>query len=79
VEQPLRIAELAAHWLAQAWCARTVFNLKLPMKKRYQEVQRCLARIDDILREAGVAYMLSCKQLYHDREEVTVYLRRRTE
>jgi 23S rRNA (cytidine2498-2'-O)-methyltransferase len=79
VEQPLRIAELAAQWLAQGWCARTIFNLKLPMKKRYQEVQRCLARIDEILHEAGVAHTLACRQLYHDREEVTVYLRRRTE
>lgn len=79
VEQPRRIAELAARWLAQGWCAATIFNLKLPMKKRYQEVQLCMARIGEMLSEAGVAYTLSCKQLYHDREEVTVYLRRRTE
>jgi 23S rRNA (cytidine2498-2'-O)-methyltransferase len=79
VEQPLRIAELAARWLALGWCARTIFNLKLPMKKRYQEVRRCLARIGEILREADIAYTLSCKQLYHDREEVSVYLRRREE
>ena len=73
VEQPIRIADLAARWLAQGWCERTVFNLKLPMKKRYMEVQRCLGRIDEVLRQAGVDYRLQCKQLYHDREEVTVY------
>jgi 23S rRNA (cytidine2498-2'-O)-methyltransferase len=78
VEQPLRIAALAAQWLARGWCTHTIFNLKLPMKRRYQEVQRCLAHIDRSLREAGVAYLLGCKQLFHDREEVTVYLRRRT-
>jgi 23S rRNA (cytidine2498-2'-O)-methyltransferase len=77
VEQPIRIAELAAYWIARGWCARTIFNLKLPMKKRYQEVRRCVARIDALLHEAGVGYELGCKQLYHDREEVTVYLRRR--
>jgi 23S rRNA (cytidine2498-2'-O)-methyltransferase len=77
VEQPIRIADLAARWLAQGWCERTLFNLKLPMKKRYEEVRRCLARIGEVLGGAGVSYRLSCKQLYHDREEVTVYVQRR--
>jgi 23S rRNA (cytidine2498-2'-O)-methyltransferase len=76
VEQPIRIADLAARWIALGWCAHAVFNLKLPMKKRYQEVQRCLAHIDEALRTAAVTYHIACKQLYHDREEVTVYLRR---
>jgi 23S rRNA (cytidine2498-2'-O)-methyltransferase len=79
VEQPIRIADLAARWVARSWCAHAIINLKLPMKKRYQEVQRCLAHIDEALRAAGVVYQVACKQLYHDREEVTVYLRRRTE
>jgi 23S rRNA (cytidine2498-2'-O)-methyltransferase len=77
VEQPLRVAELAGQWLARGWCEHAIFNLKLPMKKRYQEVRRCLAHIDGLLREAGVAHTMACKQLYHDREEVTVYVRRR--
>ena len=77
VEQPIRIAELAAQWLARAWCTHTIFNLKLPMKKRYQEVRRCLAHIDERMLESGIVYALACKQLYHDREEVTVYLYRR--
>ncbi len=75
VEQPIRVAELVAHWLAEGVCHHAVFNLKLPMKKRYQEVQRCLTRVDDIVRGAGLDYVMACKQLYHDREEVTVYLR----
>jgi 23S rRNA (cytidine2498-2'-O)-methyltransferase len=75
VEQPVRIAELAARWLVRGWCNRAIFNLKLPMKKRYQEVRRCLARIDSLLRGAGIAYDLSGKQLYHDREEITLYIR----
>lgn len=76
VEQPLRVAQLAARWLAEGWCRHTVFNLKLPMKKRYHEIGVCLAAIDETLAGAGVHYHLACKQLYHDREEVTVYLRR---
>jgi len=76
VEQPIRVAELAARWSAADLCRHSIFNLKLPMKKRYQEIQRCLALMHDILSDAGVDYRLACKQLYHDREEVTVYLRR---
>jgi 23S rRNA (cytidine2498-2'-O)-methyltransferase len=34
VEQPRRIAELIAQWLATGACKRAIFNLKLPMKKR---------------------------------------------
>jgi len=71
VEQPRRIAELIARWLAQGWCRRAVFNLKLPMKKRYEEVERCLAIVADAAN--GRSIDLRAKQLYHDREEITVF------
>ncbi len=74
VESPMRTAELVAHWFSQAWCNRAIFNLKLPMKKRWQELGRCLNLIRVRLGEAGVPHTLRAKQLYHDREEVTVYL-----
>jgi 23S rRNA (cytidine2498-2'-O)-methyltransferase len=74
VESPIHTAELAARWLAQGWCQRSIFNLKLPMKKRWQELKRCLDLIDSHLAEAGVKYKIRARQLYHDREEVTVYL-----
>ena len=51
-----------------------MFNLKLPMKKRHAEVERCAALIHDTLRRARVPATLALKQLYHDREEVTGYL-----
>jgi 23S rRNA (cytidine2498-2'-O)-methyltransferase len=75
VEQPLRVAERMATWLAEGWCRRTIFNLKLPMKKRYTEVQRCF----DAMRAAmpGQDLELRGKQLYHDREEITVFAQRR--
>lgn len=73
VEQPARIADLAARWLADGWCRCSIFNLKLPMKKRYQEVQQCLATVRARLDATGRPYRLACKQLYHDREEVTVF------
>ncbi len=75
VESPSRIARLAARWVAEGWCRETIFNLKLPMKKRYEEVVRCRGIIDEAL--GGRGYYLRVKQLYHDREEVTAYLARR--
>ena len=75
VESPSRIARLAARWIAERWCRETIFNLKLPMKKRYEEVERCRALIDEAL--GGGGYFLRMKQLYHDREEVTAHLARR--
>ena len=47
------------------------------MKKCYQQVRRCLARIDALLRAEGIAYALSGKQLDHDCEEVTLLIRSR--
>lgn len=76
VEQPARVADLAARWLGEGWCHHAVFNLKLPMKKRYQEVEQCLARVRERLEAAGRPFRLACKQLYHDREEVTVFASR---
>jgi 23S rRNA (cytidine2498-2'-O)-methyltransferase len=75
VEQPIRIARLAARWLSEGWCRQTIFNLKLPMKQRYAEVRRCLDEIETCLQAASLSYRLAAKQLYHDREEITVYVR----
>jgi len=75
VEQPRRIASLVARWIAEGWCRRAMFNLKLPMKKRYDEVRLCLSLLRE---EAGADLDLRAKQLYHDREEITVFARKRT-
>jgi 23S rRNA (cytidine2498-2'-O)-methyltransferase len=72
VESPSRIATLAARWIAQGWCSETVFNLKLPMKKRWEEVERCRGIIAGALE--GRPYRLRIKHLYHDREEVTAWI-----
>ncbi|MEP6484060.1 MAG: 23S rRNA (cytidine(2498)-2'-O)-methyltransferase RlmM [Rudaea sp.] len=70
VEQPRRIAALIAQWLADGLCRYTVFNLKLPMKKRFEETRLCL----DIV--GAHASDVRARQLYHDREEITVFARR---
>ncbi len=77
VEQPSRIAPVMADWLATGRCRRSIFNLKLPMKKRHEEVERCRNLIDQRMRAAGLKYVLRIKHLYHDSEEVTCYLTRR--
>jgi 23S rRNA (cytidine2498-2'-O)-methyltransferase len=70
VEQPRRVAARVAQWLQQGWCRRALFNLKLPMKKRWEETKLCL----DLLAErAGRPLEIRARQLYHDREEITVY------
>jgi len=72
VEQPRRVATTIAGWLADGACRQAIFNLKLPMKKRWDEVQLCFA----ILRDAvGARLELRARQLYHDREEITVFAR----
>ena len=77
VLQPIRIADLVARWIGEGSARRAIFNLKLPMKKRYDEVQRCAQRMLEITERAGVKVDLAIRQLYHDREEVTGYLARK--
>lgn len=70
VEKPARVTERMATWLREGWCKRAVFNLKLPMKRRWQETQLCLQHLRD---DTGLELDIRARQLYHDREEITVY------
>lgn len=70
VEQPRRVAERMGEWFGNGWCRHTVFNLKLPMKKRWDETMLCL---DIFQQQAGRALTVRARQLYHDREEITVF------
>ncbi|MFG0413539.1 23S rRNA (cytidine(2498)-2'-O)-methyltransferase RlmM [Pseudomonas sp. zjy_8] len=76
VEKPARTASMIETWLGEGLCREAVVNLKLPMKQRYAEVRRLLERIASGLAERGMKVSIGCKQLYHDREEVTCHLRR---
>ncbi|MEK1943043.1 MAG: 23S rRNA (cytidine(2498)-2'-O)-methyltransferase RlmM [Pseudomonas sp.] len=76
VEKPARNAALLETWIGEGHCREAVVNLKLPMKQRYAEVKRLLERIEEGFKARGVRASIRCKQLYHDREEVTCHLRR---
>lgn len=70
VEQPRRVAERMATWFREGWCRHAVFNLKLPMKKRWDETRLCL---DLFAEQSRRPVRVRAKQLYHDREEITVF------
>lgn len=74
VDKPARVMSMVERWLLQRWCREAVFNLKLPMKKRWEEVDWCLEGLAQRLDEAGVRARIRCRHLYHDREEVTVHV-----
>ena len=63
-------------WLGEGLCREAVVNLKLPMKQRYAEVRRLLDRMEATFKVRKIRVSIACKQLYHDREEVTCHLRR---
>ncbi len=75
IEKPQRVAKLMSEWLLHGHCKEAMFNLKLPMKGRYQQVTDDLQTIKDAFSEHKVKYELYAKHLYYDREEVTVHAR----
>jgi 23S rRNA (cytidine2498-2'-O)-methyltransferase len=76
VEKPAKVTELIAKWLINGWCREAIFNLKLPMKKRYEEVKQNLQSLTKELHNNQINVQIQAKQLFHDREEVTVHVQR---
>jgi 23S rRNA (cytidine2498-2'-O)-methyltransferase len=77
IEQPQRVAALIIEWFTGGYTKRAIFNLKLPMKKRVAALSDALGSIRKSLDAKGISYKLEAKQLYHDREEVTIFLARK--
>ncbi len=75
IEKPQRVAKLMSEWLLRGYCKEAIFNLKLPMKGRYQQVTEDLQTIKDTFGKFNVKYELYAKHLYYDREEITVHAR----
>jgi len=76
VEKPQMVVKRMAHWFVQGWTDRAVFNLKLPMKKRFGIVSEALEDFLEELDRHNIQVELKARQLYHDREEITVYAAR---
>ena len=73
-ERPLHVSRLIARWFINRHCSNAIFNLKLPMKKRLPAVQECVNLIHHQLSKANINHTIQEKQLYHDREEITVFI-----
>jgi len=71
-ERPLHVSRLIARWFTSGYCHNAIFNLKLPMKKRYLCVEESLQLIRSELQAAHIHADIRARQLYHDREEITV-------
>ncbi|MGF1684493.1 23S rRNA (cytidine(2498)-2'-O)-methyltransferase RlmM [Photobacterium minamisatsumaniensis] len=76
IEKPARVAHLMGDWMIKAWAKEAIFNLKLPMKGRYDEVLQDIENLKEYMTKNGVKFKLQAKHLYHDREEITVHIQR---
>ncbi|MGF1695042.1 23S rRNA (cytidine(2498)-2'-O)-methyltransferase RlmM [Vibrio lamellibrachiae] len=74
IEKPSRVAQLMGEWIISGWAKEAIFNLKLPMKGRYDEVLQDIENLKQFLEENNVKFKLQAKHLYHDREEITVHV-----
>lgn len=71
--RPLEVAQLLAKWGRRGWADQLVANIKLPMHDK----NPVLHRVRHVLAQDGGWKDLRVRQLYHDRDEVTVTARRR--
>ncbi len=69
--RPLEVAQLLGKWARRGYAAQLVANIKLPMTDKLP----VLLRVKQTLADAGWR-QLKVRQLYHDRDEVTVTARR---
>jgi 23S rRNA (cytidine2498-2'-O)-methyltransferase len=71
VWKPAEVAKLLAEWGKRHWARYLVSNIKLPMKRR-------LATVNEVKRTLAAAGWrdIRGRQLYHDRDEITLHARR---
>ncbi|MFO0599537.1 MAG: SAM-dependent methyltransferase [Myxococcaceae bacterium] len=69
--RPLEVAQMLAKWARKRFAAQLVANVKLPMKDKLPTLVRVRATLTD----AGWK-QVKMRQLYHDRDEITVTARR---
>ncbi|MBW8191845.1 23S rRNA (cytidine(2498)-2'-O)-methyltransferase RlmM [Neiella marina] len=70
-DKPRRVVHMLLEWFQQGNTRNAIVNLKLPMKARWEEVQTCMNILRD---ELPTGMVIKAKHLYHDREEITVFV-----
>ena len=65
--RPVEVAQLLAKWGRRRWASTLVANIKLPMKQRVDFVEKVLETVAE-----GGWQGVRGRQLYHDREEITI-------
>ena len=75
IEKPEKVSILITQWLTKRQATSSIFNLKLPMKQRFQTVNELLAEMSSKLTEHQILHQMQAKHLYHDRDEITVIVR----
>ena len=70
-DKPRRVVHMLVDWFKQGNTRNAIVNLKLPMKSRWEEVQTCMKILRDELPDGMI---IKAKHLYHDREEITVFV-----
>jgi 23S rRNA (cytidine2498-2'-O)-methyltransferase len=65
--RPLEVAQLLGKWARRGWAQQLLANMKLPMKDKLPVLLRVRAAL-----EQGGWTRVRMRQLYHDRDEVTV-------
>ena len=71
VDKPARVADLVGRWFERGDCRNAIFNLKLPMKRRYEETRACIEHLSTRLERLERTTRLGARQLFHDREEIS--------
>lgn len=71
VDKPARVADLVGRWFERGDCRNAIFNLKLPMKRRYEETRACIEHLSARLERLDQPPRLRARQLFHDREEIS--------
>lgn len=68
--RPLEVAQMLGRWARKRWATLLVANFKLPMKRKAEMVREVRSTL-----EAGGWKGVKTRQLYHDRDEITVTAR----
>lgn len=74
IEQPDKVANLIMTWLSEGLASAAIFNLKLPMKKRFQTLQPIIEQFERNLIDHEQTMYMRAKHLYHNRDEVSFML-----